>query len=319
LDIAPRPLLSKQEELNQIMVKKLRVAVIGTGNIGTDLCERLLRDEDFDLTTVVGRRVNSPGLLRFENRVKNLGTNGIESLREFINDFDCLFDATSAQSHKSHWELLMQYGKFAIDLTPSKIGIPTVPILYDLIEPLRKKSGVTKNFSMVTCGGQSSAPLIYGISKAVESVSNVEISSSISSKSAGPATRLNIDEYIDTTENLASLISGTSNTKAILVLNPAEPPVMMPTTVHVKGNGVDVDKAIELCQAMELRVQEYVPGYEIVVQPHLTQIDTISATAKVTGAEYFLPAYAGNLDIINAAGIETARKMKFLLDEAIKK
>lgn len=296
------------------MDKKLRVAVIGTGNIGTDLCERLLQDSDFDLTTVIGRRTNSPGLLRFESRVTNLGTNGIDSLKEFINDFDCVFDATSARAHKLHWELLTQHGKFAIDLTPSKIGIPTVPILYDFIEPLRSKPGVTNNFSMVTCGGQSSAPLIYGISKAVESVTKVEISSSISSKSAGPATRLNIDEYIDTTENLASLISGTEHTKAILVLNPAEPPVMMRTTVHLKGYGIDIKKAIEMCRDMELRVQEYVPGYEIVVQPHLTQNDTISATAKVTGSEYFLPAYAGNLDIINAAGIETARKIKMQLD-----
>jgi acetaldehyde dehydrogenase len=173
---------------------------------------------------------------------------------------------------------------------------------------MRIKSGITNNYSMVTCGGQSSAPLIYAMSRAVQSVVNVEISSSISSKSAGPATRLNIDQYIDTTENLATLISGTTNTKAILVLNPADPPVMMRTTVHLKGYGADIRKAIEICAKMEKQVQAYVPGYQIVIEPHLTNKNTISATAKVTGAGYFLPEYAGNLDIINAAGVEIARR-----------
>jgi len=293
--------------------KRLKVAVIGTGNIGTDLGERLLTDSDFELTTIIGRRANSSGLQRFEDRVPHIGTNGIDSLRDFLDEFDGIFDATSAYAHRAHWEILAENGKFAIDLTPSKIGIPTVPILYDLIDKLRIKEGIKGNFSMVTCGGQSSAPMIYAMTKAVESVVNVEISSSISSKSAGPATRLNIDEYIDTTENLASLISGTNQTKAILVLNPSEPPVMMRTTVHLKGEGVDLQTAIDVCLEMENQVQRYVPGYEIVVTPHLINRNTISATAKVTGAGYYLPSYAGNLDIINAAGVETARR--FLVED----
>jgi acetaldehyde dehydrogenase (acetylating) len=295
--------------------KKLRVAVIGTGNIGTDLCERLLKDSDFDLTTVIGRRADSPGLLRFLNKVKNIGTAGIESLIQFIDEFDGVFDATSAYAHKSHWAVLSAKGKFAIDLTPSKIGTPTVPVLYDYFESMRSTVGESINYSMVTCGGQSSAPLIYAMTRAVDSVSNIEISSSISSKSAGPATRLNIDQYVHTTENLASLISGTVNTKAILVLNPAEPPVMMRTTVHLKGTGLNLTLCRDICDEMENLVQKYVPGYEIVIQPHLSSADTFSATAKVTGAGFFLPSYAGNLDIINAAGIETARRLLTLINK----
>jgi acetaldehyde dehydrogenase len=287
---------------------KIRVAVIGTGNIGTDLAERLLIDEDFELTTLIGRRMNSSGLLRFEGRVQNIGSEGISSLSCFMNEFDGVFDATSAHAHKSHWELLNENGKFAIDLTPSKIGIPTVPVLYDKLESMRNRVGVSRNFSMVTCGGQSSAPLIYAMTKSATSVLSVEISSSISSKSAGPATRLNIDQYVDTTENLAALISGSNDTKAILVLNPAEPPVMMRTTVHLTGIGLQIEPALRICREMEKKVQLYVPGYEIVVEPHFSDTNTISATAKVTGAGYFLPPYAGNLDIINAAGVETARR-----------
>jgi acetaldehyde dehydrogenase len=146
------------------------------------------------------------------------------------------------------------------------------------------------------------------MTRAVESVSGVEVSSSISSKSAGPATRLNVDQYVESTENLATLISGTKNTKAILVLNPAEPPVMMRTTVHLKGREPNLEIAQKVSREMESLVRRYVPGYEIVVEPHLTDRDTISATAKVTGAGFFLPSYAGNLDIINAAGVETARR-----------
>lgn len=287
---------------------KLRVAVIGTGNIGTDLVERLLVDNDFELTTLIGRRENSSGLLRFKGRVPNIAAKGLESLKQLIEEFDGVFDATSAQAHRAHWEILDENCKFAIDLTPSKIGIPTVPVLFNLLESMRSRSGILRNYSMVTCGGQSSAPLIYGMTSAAETVLNVEISSSISSKSAGPATRLNIDQYIDATENLATLISGSKNTKAILVLNPAEPPVMMRTTVHLSGTGLKLETAINVCRQMEKEVQSYVPGYEIVVEPYFSNSNTISATAKVTGAGYFLPAYAGNLDIINAAGVETARR-----------
>ena len=159
---------------------------------------------------------------------------------------------------------------------------------------------------MVTCGGQSSAPLLYAISSNSVGIKEVEISSSIAALSAGPATRLNIDQYIDSTEALSSLISGCKNVKAILVLNPAEPPVMMRTTVNISVESCDVERAKLSARSIINSVQRYVPGYELVVEPHLQSQDTISATVKVTGAGYVLPEYAGNLDIINSAAVETA-------------
>jgi acetaldehyde dehydrogenase len=160
---------------------------------------------------------------------------------------------------------------------------------------------------MITCGGQSSAPMINAFSENAEGITAVEISSSIASLSAGPATRLNIDQYIDTTENLARLITKCENTKAILVLNPSEPPVMMRTTVTVKAKNINLEEAKKNLFAIESKVQRYVPGYSVVVEPHLINANTVVATAKVTGAGHFLPEYAGNLDIINAAALETAK------------
>jgi acetaldehyde dehydrogenase len=149
--------------------------------------------------------------------------------------------------------------------------------------------------------------MINAFSENAEGISAVEISSSIASLSAGPATRLNIDQYIDTTENLARLITKCENTKAILVLNPSEPPVMMRTTVTIKATSINLPGVKKNLKAIESKVQRYVPGYSVVVEPHLLNANTVVATAKVTGAGHFLPAYAGNLDIINAAALETAK------------
>jgi acetaldehyde dehydrogenase len=159
---------------------------------------------------------------------------------------------------------------------------------------------------MVTCGGQSSAPLVYAISRHSEQVLEIEVSSSIASKSAGPATRLNIDQYIESTENLTKLISNCEQVKAILVLNPAEPPVMMRTTVHAKILGYDLVGIKKEVKLITNKIKNYVPGYDLVVEPYISSLNTLSATVKVTGAGYYLPSYAGNLDIINAAAVETA-------------
>jgi acetaldehyde dehydrogenase (acetylating) len=290
-----------------VNMRKIRVAVIGSGNIGADLGEKLLLDERFELFAMVGRNTLSAGLKRFENRAKHIIPNGFSDLARHSDDFDGIFDATSAFSHLEHWVFCQKYGKWAIDLTPSKIGIPLVPALIDGSSGMRLSSEYTANYSMITCGGQSSAPMINAFSENAEGISAVEISSSIASLSAGPATRLNIDQYIDTTENLARLITKCDNTKAILVLNPSEPPVMMRTTVTVKAASIKLSDLKKNLLEIESKVQKYVPGYSVVVEPHLLNANTVSATAKVTGAGHFLPAYAGNLDIINAAALETAK------------
>ena len=290
-----------------IQRRPIRIAIIGTGNIGTDLCYRMLQDASFEVVAFVGRRADSPGIRMFENQVKYSIGNGIEGLIPYLNEVDGVFDATSAFDHRKHWEVLSKAGKWVIDLTPSKIGLPIVPVLMNKTPAMQLQSENSSNYSMVTCGGQSSAPLLYALTIASTGISEVEISSSIAALSAGPATRLNIDQYIESTENLTSIVSGCSNVKAILVVNPAEPPVMMRTTVNMAVDGCDISKALHMAAELIEDVQSYVPGYELVVKPYMLNQKTVSATVKVTGAGYVLPEYAGNLDIINAAAVETAK------------
>jgi acetaldehyde dehydrogenase (acetylating) len=301
-----------------IQQRPIKVAIIGTGNIGTDLCYRMLKNPLFEVVAFVGRRADSPGIQMFENKVKYSISNGIEGLVPYLNELDGVFDATSAFDHKHHWDILSKAGKWVIDLTPSKVGLPFVPVLMNKTPAMHLHIENNSNYSMVTCGGQSSAPLLHALTVASTGISEVEISSSIAALSAGPATRLNIDQYIESTENLTRILSGCSNVKAILVLNPADPPVMMRTTVNMAVDACDISKAIQMTAEIVESVQSYVPGYKLVVEPHMLNPKTVSATVKVTGAGYVLPEYAGNLDIINAAAVETA-KLHFnsLLDRVL--
>ena len=286
---------------------KIRVAIIGTGNIGTDLCERILLDPAFEIIAIIGRRKDSPGLMRFQNRIPNLMSDGIQDLREIVSEVDGVFDATSAIFHPNHWEVVSNAGKWIVDLTPSNTGTPFVPLLINHIPNMFISGKSSQNFSMVTCGGQSGAPLAYVLSNNAREIHSLEISSSIAALSAGPATRDNIDQYIESTENLMSLISGAKKVKAILVLNPAEPPVMMRTTVTLSARSVNLEGAKSQLHQIVKEVNRYVPGYEITVEPHNSREGLISSTVKVSGAGYFLPNYAGNLDIINAAAVQTAK------------
>lgn len=286
---------------------RIRVAVIGTGNIGTDLCERLLKDEHFMVVAFVGRSAESAGILRMQNRVGNVICDGIKGLSPYWDQIDGIFDATSASAHQFHWELAQEYKKWMIDLTPSRQGTPIVPVLIGKSNAMMLSSEYVANYSMITCGGQSAAPLVHGIAVHAQEISDVEISSSIASLSAGPATRSNIDEYIDATENMATLLTGCHSVKSILVLNPAEPPVMMRTTVHIRAKKFAMAEIFTECKEIERKVRQYVPGFDIVVAPHLAGDSQVSATARVSGAGYFLPSYSGNLDIINAAAVETSR------------
>ena len=287
-------------------MNKIKVAIIGTGNIGTDLCERLLEDNRFHVLALIGRRADSEGLIRFKGKVDNLLHNGSESLASILGDVDGVFDATSAYDHLNHWTLCEKNSVWMIDLTPSKIGDPMVPSLIGKLDKFNINSHKVANYSMVTCGGQSSAALVHAFSKHSTNIQEIEISSSIASLSAGPATRRNIDQYISSTEDLAARISGSKKVKAILVINPSTPPVMMRTTVQMKVDDVNLPLVVdELNQSVKL-IQRYVPGYEVTVEPLLSPEKILSATVRVVGSGYFLPSYAGNLDIINAAAVETA-------------
>lgn len=285
----------------------IRVAVIGTGNIGTDLCERILLNPDFELVAFIGRRPNSPGLDKLRGRIRHTMSEGLDSLASVWSEIDGLFDATSAASHRLHWTEAQRAGKFVVDLTPSHLGRPIVPVLIGKTPQMDLEGNFCANYSMVTCGGQSSAPLLHAMATHAAGIQEVEVSSSIASLSAGPATRDNLDEYIAATENMARQITGCNATKSILVLNPAEPPVMMRTTVHLRVDRIDLNAVNREIASLFPRVSEYVPGYELVVEPHMLDPHVASATVKVAGAGYYLPPYSGNLDIINAAAVETAR------------
>jgi acetaldehyde dehydrogenase (acetylating) len=287
-------------------MRRIKVAIIGTGNIGTDLCERLLKDNRFHVVAMIGRRADSEGLMRFKGKVENLLHKGAESLASIAGGLDGVFDATSAYDHLSHWTICLKNSVWMIDLTPSKVGNPMVPSLIGKLEGFNINSHRVANYSMVTCGGQSSAALVYAFSKHSKNIQEIEISSSIASLSAGPATRRNIDQYISSTEDLATRISASRKVKAILVINPSTPPVMMRTTVQMKVDEVNVPLVLDEMNRLITLIQRYVPGYEMTVEPLLSSEMILSATVRVVGSGYFLPSYAGNLDIINAAAVETA-------------
>ena len=170
---------------------KIKVAILGTGNIGTDLCARLLDDADFEVVAFVGRRADSPGLNSFKGKVDQVISNGVEGLLASNVEFEGVFDATSAFDHRTHWDLMRHQGKWMVDLTPSRIGTPFVPELLGKVTGMEMSEDFVTNYSMVTCGGQSSAPLLYAMSQHASGISEVEVSSSIASLSAGPATRRN--------------------------------------------------------------------------------------------------------------------------------
>lgn len=281
----------------------MRAAIIGTGSIGIDLAEKILRQDGLELVALAGRRDNSPGLARFADRVPHITSGGIDGLAPYFDEIDIFFDATSADSHREHWQTLKDLGKYVVDLTPSRVGAAFVP---GVLGQDNQPNKPTLNMSMVTCGGQASVPMSAALSQHAVSVDYIEVSSSIASLSAGPATRANIDDYIRATENAAQLASGAKTAKAILVLNPVEPPTIMRTTVHVKGQLGDLSGLDETVRLAVERVQRYVPGFRLLVPPTRQAEDVLTVSIGVEGAGDYLPPYAGNLDIITAAAVKTA-------------
>jgi acetaldehyde dehydrogenase len=227
-----------------------------------------------------------------------------EGIDYVVNHPDCcdlIFDATSAKSHLEHAPILKRLNKLVIDLTPAKIGLMCVPSV-NLDDSL-----VESNVNMVTCGGQASIPVAYAIGQTQANVEYIEVVSSIASRSAGPATRQNLDEYIKTTEDGLKHFSGATRTKAILNLNPADPCIDMQATIFAKVKNPDIEKLAEMLMALVEKIQKYVPGYEITLGP-IVDNDRIVVMVRVRGLGDYLPAYAGNLDIINCAAIAMAEE-----------
>jgi len=278
-------------------------AIIGSGNIGTDLMYKLFRSPLLNPVWMVGIDADSDGLKRAGEHGMKTTHEGVDGMLEHIADDGILiaFDATSAYVHAENSRKLVERGVKVIDLTPAAIGPFCVPPV-NLDDHLGKNE---TNVNMVTCGGQATIPMVFAISR-VQAVKYGEIVATISSKSAGPGTRKNIDEFTQTTSAAIASVGNADRGKAIIILNPAEPPLMMRDTVHcITENTPDQAAITESVKLMEAEVQKYVPGYQIKEGP-VFDGNRVSIFLRVQGRGDYLPDYAGNLDIMTAAATHTA-------------
>jgi acetaldehyde dehydrogenase len=303
------------------MTRKLKAAIIGSGNIGTDLMIKILRQgRCVEIAAMVGIDAASDGLARAARLGVATTHEGVEGLTRLpvFADIDIVFDATSAGAHVRNDAFLhsLKPGLRMIDLTPAAIGPYCIPVVNGdaHLDAL--------NVNMVTCGGQATIPMVAAVSR-VARVHYGEIVASIASKSAGPGTRANIDEFTETTSKAIETVGGAAKGKAIIVLNPAEPPLMMRDTVYTLSEAADEDAIARSVERMAAAVQQYVPGYRLkqqvqfdrITEPlnipgvgRLTGLKT-SIFIEVEGAAHYLPAYAGNLDIMTSAALRTAERM----------
>ncbi|MFH8475668.1 acetaldehyde dehydrogenase (acetylating) [Streptomyces sp. NPDC018000] len=302
---------------------RTKVAVIGSGNIGTDLMIKVLRLSDrLEMAAMVGIDPESDGLAR-ARRLKvattHEGVDGLLKMDEFA-EVHIVFDATSAGAHRYNDQVLRAAGRTVVDLTPAAIGPYVVPPV-NLGEHLG-----AGNVNMVTCGGQATIPVVAAIN-AVTPVHYGEIVASISSRSAGPGTRANIDEFTETTSSAIEKVGGATRGKAIIVLNPAEPPLIMRDTVYCLVGECDDTAVTASVEEMAARVQAYVPGYRLKQKVQFDRVAAddplrgllparagkeavkVSVFLEVEGAAHYLPAYAGNLDIMTSAALRTAEHM----------
>lgn len=284
-------------------MKKIRCALIGPGNIGTDLLYKLLRSDILEPVWMVGIDPKSEGLARAKKMGLKTTHEGVDGLIPHIEEDDIriAFDATSAYVHPETSRKLVEKGVKVIDLTPAAIGPFCVPPV-NLEEHLGKGED---NVNMVTCGGQATIPMVNAVSR-IQPVAYGEIVATIASKSAGPGTRKNIDEFTITTSTAVEQIGGADKGKAIIIINPAEPPLMMRDTVHcLTKDEPDQAAIIQSVKEMEAAVQSYVPGYRVKEGP-VFDGNRVSIFLEVQGKGDYLPEYAGNLDIMTAAAARTA-------------
>mgnify|MGYP001038757739 CR=1 FL=1 len=285
------------------MSGKLRAAIIGSGNIGTDLLAKLQRSEVLEPAWMVGIDPESDGLKRARDMGLKTTAEGVDGLLPHVKDggIRFAFDATSAYVHKENSDKLTALGVKVIDLTPAAIGPYCVPPV-NLKDLLGREQN---NVNMVTCGGQATIPMVYAVSR-VQPVAYGEIVATVSSRSAGPGTRKNIDEFTRTTAGAVERIGGAKSGKAIIILNPAEPPMIMRDTVHCLTEGEpDQARITESVHAMIAEVQKYVPGYRLVNGP-VFDGKRVSIYLEVEGLGDYLPKYSGNLDIMTAAAVRSA-------------
>jgi acetaldehyde dehydrogenase len=304
---------------------KVKVAIIGSGNIGTDLMIKILRTSDLlEMSVMVGIDPNSDGLARAKRMGVITCATGISGLIRMSEwkEIKLVFDATSAKAHIYNNSIIEKYpDKRVIDLTPAAIGPFLVP-------PVNFEDNINvKNVNMVTCGGQATIPIVAAVSK-IANVHYGEIVASISSKSAGPGTRANIDEFTETTSLAIEKVGGADKGKAIIILNPAEPPMVMRDTVFTLSEKTDLDLIRNSIHEMVQEVKKYVPGYSLHQAIQFEEIPEdkpvfieglglrhglkTTVLLQVTGAGHYLPEYAGNLDIMTSAALATGEKLSML-------
>ncbi|SFB35106.1 acetaldehyde dehydrogenase [Collimonas sp. OK607] len=284
-------------------MKKIKCALIGPGNIGTDLLYKLQRSPFLEPVWMVGIDPTSEGLKRAADMGLRTTADGVDGLLPHVetDNIQIAFDATSAYVHAENARKLNALGVMMIDLTPAAIGPFCVPPV-NLLEHVGKGE---MNVNMVTCGGQATIPMVAAISR-VQPVSYGEIVATVSSKSVGPGTRKNIDEFTRTTAGAVEKVGGAKKGKAIIIINPAEPPMIMRDTVHcLTETEPNRDKITASIHAMIKEVQKYVPGYQLVNGP-VFDGNRVSVFMEVEGLGDYLPKYAGNLDIMTAAAARTA-------------
>ncbi len=285
------------------MSKKLKAVIIGPGNIGTDLLMKMQRSEWIEPVWMVGIDPQSEGLTRAKAMGIKTCATGVDGLLPHVleDDIRVAFDATSAYVHAENSRKLNKLGVIMIDLTPAAIGPYCVPPV-NLADHAKN---LEMNVNMVTCGGQATIPMVAAVSR-VQPVAYGEIVATVSSRSVGPGTRQNIDEFTRTTAAAVEKVGGARQGKAIIIINPAEPPLMMRDTIHCLTEDTPDQAAItESVHAMVKEVQKYVPGYRLVNGP-VFDGNRVSVFMEVEGLGDFLPKYAGNLDIMTAAGLRTA-------------
>lgn len=282
-------------------MEKIKVAVIGPGNIGSDLMYKIFRSKNLEMALMAGI-AHTEGIKRAAAHGIDVSVEGVDAVVK-RKDIKIVFDATSAKAHLHNSRLLKEAGQIAIDLTPAAVGPYCVPSVN--LEHLQEE----QNINMVTCGGQATIPVIHAIER-VAGAAYGEIVACISSKSAGPGTRANMDEFTETTSKAIVNVGGADRGKAIIVLNPAEPPLMMTNTVMVKVKNpqIGIEKITDSIEEIVSEIVQYVPGYHLRVPPTLDG-DKVTTIIQVEGQGDFLPTYSGNLDIINAAAVAAAEKI----------
>jgi acetaldehyde dehydrogenase (acetylating) len=286
---------------------KLKAAILGPGNIGIDLMMKIFKRNRLELVMMAGIDPNSYGLKLAKEKGVKTSLEGVQGILKEGN-IDIVFDATGARPHRMHAPLLKEAGIFAIDLTPAAVGpycVPSVNMVTD---------SSIDNVNMVTCGGQATIPIVYAINR-VAPVEYAEIVATLASKSAGPGTRQNIDEFTETTSSALVKVGGAKRSKAIIILNPAEPPLMMRNTIYCKCDVSRIEEIIKSVNKMVAEVKKYVPGYHLKVAPYADG-DHVVAMVEVEGAGDYLPKYSGNLDIITSAAVTVGERYAEYKQEA---